>query len=137
MLTFIIPSKGRPTLANTIASLFIMGRYQEHLQWNAIIAFDNVEPTISNQKHSNIKAVVTPSKLGEGVNSAGKVRNYAVEQNTWFNEIQDLWYAFVDDDDTVHEQYITYVTSILRKHNWDLDLIIFRMQYQDGTILPQ
>jgi hypothetical protein len=131
---FVIPSKGRPTLANTISSLYNVEKWDQRGA-NACVGFDNVEPTISCQKWNSVYPVVTPTKLGEGINSAGKVRNYIVD-NLKDCFPKDDWVGFVDDDDIVDHKYLMFVYRILQDNHWDIDLIIFRMQYQDGTILP-
>ncbi len=131
-LVFIIPSKGRATLANTLLSIY----EQEcpYIPWNAIVAFDAVEPTIDS--YFKVEAFQTSKKLGEAVNSAGNVRNFAVEHLGSLDH-GFTWLGFVDDDDTLDKSYLTYLhKSIMYKGADEPDLVIFRMKYQDGTILP-
>lgn len=112
--------------------------------WQAIVAFDDVEPTISS--YYNIKAIRTPTKLGFGVNSAGQVRNFAVDQlsksyGSSLASIEEMyyivqpWVGFVDDDDTLSEFYLQ-IFEETRSNNKEVDLIIFRMQYEDKSVLP-
>ena len=145
-ITFIIPSKGRPTLANTMNSLFALGNF--NMAARAVIAFDAVEPIVSDSRR--VKVVVTPEKLGKGVNSAGDVRNFAFnsikkeytyldDKNDFYNFPHNDWIGFIDDDDTIDHKYTEVVfDTVMRGGREDKlpDVIIFRMQYQDKTILP-
>ena len=122
-ITFIIPSIGRKTLSRTIKSL----ENQTLGNWKAIIVFDGVKSTISvTDKRISIIEI---SKKGIGVNSAGNVRNVALKQ------VDTKWVGFVDDDDTLSEDY---VECLLKNTNLfeDVNTFIFRMCYKDGRILP-
>jgi glycosyltransferase involved in cell wall biosynthesis len=125
IITFVIPSIGRETLKRTIKSL----QNINNKNWNAIIVFDNIEPNIDKNIDSRIKVIKLNKKLGEGLNSAGRVRNKA------FEYVKTQWVGFVDDDDTLNPTYIDDFLYHL-KDNPNLDVIIFRMIYQDGKILP-
>uniref|UniRef100_A0A6C0DJ82 Glycosyltransferase 2-like domain-containing protein n=1 Tax=viral metagenome TaxID=1070528 RepID=A0A6C0DJ82_9ZZZZ len=93
-LTFIIPSIGRNTLQNTIQSL----ENQTNANWCAIIIFDGCTP---NFKTTNPKIkIIQIEKLGQGVNSAGLVRNEGIKL------AETEWIAFVDDDDTLAINYV-------------------------------
>ena len=123
-ITFIIPSIGRKTLSRTIKSL----ENQTLGNWKAIIVFDGVKSTISvTDKRISIIEI---SKKGIGVNSAGNVRNVALEQ------VDTKWVGFVDDDDTLSEDYVEclYKNTNLFK---DVNTFIFRMFYENGRILPR
>ena len=63
------------------------------------------------------------------VNNAGNVRNVALKQ------VDTKWAGFVDDDDTLSEDY---VECLLKNTNLfeDVNTFIFRMCYEDGRILP-
>lgn len=126
LITFVIPSIGRKTLKRTINSL----KNINNKNWNAIIVFDGIEPNINIKDiDERIKVIKSDKKLGEGVNSAGRVRNKA------FEYVKTKWVGFVDDDDTLNA---TYVDDFLNHLETDptLDVIIFRMIYKDGQILP-
>ena len=118
LVTFIIPSKGRATLANTLCSLY----EQTHSDWNAIVCFDNVPHVVNcNGKITSIK---THEKLGEGHNSAGKVRNYAM-QYALDKGIAGDYFAFVDDDDVILPEYVDNLWHI--KRNTKAEIVIFKM----------
>lgn len=92
--TIITPSKGRKTLANTIQSFYL----QTYNDWNACVAFDDVRPTM--EPSYKIEVIRTPTKLGEGVNNAGKVRNFAIEHMQKVGML-GKYIMFCDDDDTL------------------------------------
>ena len=123
-ITFIIPSIGRKTLSRTIKSL----ENQTLGNWKAIIVFDGVKSTISvTDKRISIIEI---KKTGVSVNNAGNVRNVALEQ------VDTKWAGFVDDDDTLSQDYVEclYKNTNLFK---DVNTFIFRMSYENGKILPR
>ena len=122
-ITFIIPTIGRDTLQNTIDCLL----NQTDSKWKAIIIFDGILPTITNDDE-RIKIVTCP-KVGIS-NSAGEVRNYGI------NLAETEWVAFVDDDDSLKKTYVEIFLDEI-KHFYNTDLIIFRMVCPDNiTLLP-
>lgn len=63
-------------------------------------------------------------------NGAGNVRNYAVPF------IETEWIAFLDDDDTVADDYVTCLQKQIEEIP-DLDVLIFRMKHKFlGRIIP-
>lgn len=132
-VTFVIPSKGRATLANTIASLYD----QTAENWNAIIAFDAVEPTLTRKR--KLYPIASQNKLGVGVNGAGAVRNFALDNAEFlmgleYDALGD-WVGLVDDDDILLPTYVYDLDYISRTQPM-VDMVIFGMQYQDGSTLP-
>jgi glycosyltransferase involved in cell wall biosynthesis len=123
MLTFIIPSIGRPTLQRAINSLL----NQTHDGWKAIVVFDGIEPTISapNEKVT----FMTVEKSGVGLNGAGAVRNYGMKC------VETEWIAFLDDDDTVANDYVEYFFKEIQEFP-QVDVVIFRMRNKGVNILP-
>lgn len=117
-VTFIIPTIGRPTLARAIQSLHT----QTQQLWEAIVCFDNCEPTITPTDKIKIMQY-TDKQIGH---HAGLVRNLAISQAT------TQWVAMLDDDDAVDPHYV----EILEKRKRAYDIVIFRMQYKSGKILP-
>jgi glycosyltransferase involved in cell wall biosynthesis len=115
-ITFIIPTVARPTLKDTLLSLI----NQTNPKWKAIVIFDSIEPdTTITELTDNRITTVQCSKLGEGINSAGNVRNYGIKYAT------TEWVAFVDDDDSVKNNYVDIFLNEIFYH--DVDAIIFRM----------
>jgi glycosyltransferase involved in cell wall biosynthesis len=123
-VTFIIPSINRSTLTRSIDSLI----NQTNHNWECIIVYDDVDgPTFDDPR---IKTVKTNSRLGslEGNNHgvSGIVRNIGIEMcNT-------EWIAFLDDDDTVHNDY---VKTLYEKYS-EYDFVVWRMVYTNGTVVP-
>lgn len=124
IITFVIPTIGRPTLSRTINSL----KKLNNRNWKAVIVFDGIEPNIIKDD-DRITIIKTDKKEGKDKNSAGNVRNKA------YKYIHTEWIGFVDDDDTLNSHYIDY---LLKYNNmYDLDVLIFRMIYENGKILPK
>ena len=123
LITFIIPTIGRNTLQNTLDCLI----NQSNPNWKAIVIFDGISSTIQNPD-PRVRIIESP-KLGQGRNSAGLVRNYGIT----FADTE--WVAFVDDDDSLSNNYV----DILLKESAEYalsDIIIFRMVNNVGVILP-
>ena len=123
-ITFIIPSIGREFILYTIDSLLS----QTNPNWKAIIIYDNIEPIIKIND-SRIQILKTNKKEGQNVRSAGNVRNYSL------NYIDTDWIGFVDDDDTISENYLQNLLSDINNHP-QVDCIIFRMM-DNKVILPE
>lgn len=126
-ITFIIPSVGRISLRDTIASL----QMQTHPYWKAIVAFDNVDPPenlITNDPR--VTYVRRPKMEGEEQHHrAGAMRNFAIEH------ADTEWVAFVDDDDTLHAEYIDMFLSHVRDVP-QAQCVVFRMIGCDHTPMP-
>ena len=120
-ITFIIPTIGRDTLVNTIASL----EQQTNDKWKAIIIFDGIESNITND-NPKIK-IITIEKSGKDANSAGNVRNKGIPYVT------TEWVGFIDDDDVISNDY---VDTFYKEIEYKVDVIIFRMIYEDNYVLP-
>lgn len=114
LVTFIIPTIGRDTLARTLLSL----QFQTDEDWRAIIVADhliNFSLPIDDPRFFLFPIRV---KLGEGHHS-GLVRNCGVALSV------SPWCAFVDDDDRLDEHYVEW----LRQESDGIDLLVFRMKY--------
>jgi glycosyltransferase involved in cell wall biosynthesis len=112
-VTFIIPTKGRPSLEKAIQSLLNLDDWN----WRAIILFDGVESVeikCVDYLNDNHFIVRKEEKIGH----AGLLRNLA------FPLIDTIWTAFLDDDDYLKETYITKLREYSSK-NPELDIIIF------------
>jgi glycosyltransferase involved in cell wall biosynthesis len=123
-ITFIIPSIGRDTLQRTIETL----ENQTNSNWNAIIIFDGCSPTI--QTYNTKIKIIQIEKLGKDSNSAGLVRNEGIKL------VDTEWVAFVDDDDTLANNYVeTFYNELLEIEEKQIDVIIFRM-YHPYIVYP-
>lgn len=140
MINFIVPSVGRSTLNDTLQSLI----NQTDPNWKCWVGFDGIsEDQIDKDlliNDSRINYLYLKDRLGiftynAGANtntgSAGKVRNYLIEQID--NEYE--WIGFVDDDDTLRPYYIEKLLE--EKNNNDkFDCCIFRMIHGSVIIPP-
>ena len=125
-VTFIIPTIGRETLQRSINSLL----NQTINNWFAIIIFDGIKSNI-NITDDRIK-IVEIEKMGININSAGNVRNYGI------SIAKTKWIAFLDDDDTIADDYISTFHNELKiflNIDIDIDLIIFRMKMVENQVL--
>lgn len=122
-VTFIIPTIGRETLARSVYCLF----QQTIPNWKAIIVFDGISPTFTTD--DNRIKMVTREKLGIDSNNAANVRNYGM------NLVDTEWIAFLDDDDTISNNYLEHFYKEIELFP-ELDTIVFRMYNPDLGILP-
>jgi hypothetical protein len=125
-ITFVIPSIGRESIKNSIESLI----KQTEKNWNAIIIFDGVKNTYSFD--DNRIKIIEIEKIGlsDKKSCAGFVRNIGLKNIN----INSKWIGFLDDDDTLSAYYIENLIKEDKLNN--PDIIIFRMAYDNGYILP-
>jgi len=115
LVTFIIPTIGRPTLTKTLDSIL----NNTDPNWNAIVMFDGIQPTIgSNDPRIRIYYMEKKGRL----NHAGIVRNTAIQFAT------TPWIGFVDDDDAISPRRYDFTTS--RRYR-------FPCKFCGNFILPQ
>lgn len=131
MISFIIPSIGRPTILNTITSLL----NQTNNDWKCLIGFDGIkqeELNLELPKDDRISYFYIDKKLGQihhKHNHAGKVRNYLM------SKVETDWIGFVDDDDTLETKYIEWFNN--EKSNNNFDCLLFKMKFADKpNIIP-
>lgn len=120
-ITFIIPSIGRDTLSFSIESLL----KQNNPKWKCIVIFDGIEKNIAI-KDERIQYFEIEKTKGV-INQASDVRNYGIQKaNT-------EWIAFLDDDDTITDDYVEIFYQ--EQKIFDFDIYIFRM-LMDKRIIP-
>ena len=126
-ITFIIPSIGRDTLHATIKSLL----NQTRSEWNAIVVFDGVEPSLqtTDDRFSILQIQKEQKKEKQYENRAGYVRNYGIQFAT------TEWVAFVDDDDTLLSDYVERFLE--ETETYDNDVVIFRMVRYEYVHVPE
>lgn len=128
MVTFIIPTINRETLIKTLNSLV----RQTNKNWLAIIIFDGVEVEVTIEDDRFI--YITTNKQGlidnDNHGQSGLVRNFGLNY-LYDNNINTSFISFVDDDDTLHKNYVEEIIK-----NKEYDLLIARMKYENGFILP-
>ena len=122
MITFIIPSVNRPTLTRSIYSLI----KQTNPKWKCIIVFDGIEKVDYPDKRI---LSISIEKIGAFTHTgnAGLVRNKGIR-------LADTeWIGFLDDDDTLDENYVDWLHYYNSK---GYDVVLFRMIFNSGRIIP-
>jgi glycosyltransferase involved in cell wall biosynthesis len=126
LITFIIPTIGRDTLSKSIYSLI----NQTKNKWHAIVIFDGIKNNIIDNTillDKRIKFIELDEKKGNGINSAGLVRNHGMAL------VKTTWIAFLDDDDTLSHNYIeTFYKEYELYPN--IDVLIFRMKLENRIV---
>lgn len=121
-ITFIIPSVNRPSLKNTLRSLV----KQTNPNWKCIVVYDGVDgPRFDDDRIKIIKNEKV-GLFGPANGQAGLVRNVGIK------EVKSEWIGFLDDDDSINENY---VETLFSKYN-DYDFVVWRMKYTNGLVLP-
>lgn len=119
MITFLIPSLGRPYLHETIKSL----HDQTLSNWKAIVMFDGVPSTIEPSEKIHI---IESTKIG----CPSNMRNIMIEL------VDTEWIGFVDDDNTLKSTYVEKVQHYSQLDS-SIDIIHFSMLYTwNNQILP-
>jgi glycosyltransferase involved in cell wall biosynthesis len=122
-ITFIIPSLNRPTISRSVESLLT----QTNPNWTCIIIYDGVDGVEFNDERIKcLKIKKTGSINSSGGGESGLVRNFGIEES------KTEWVGFLDDDDTLHQDY---VKDLFEKYS-EYDFVVWRMVYTNGVILP-
>ena len=124
MITFIIPSIGRPTLQRALLSL----QNQTDMEWRALVIMDGVD--ITNPVTDERIQYMRVDKLGE-LNHAGRVRNVGMEAE----KERSSWFAFLDDDDTLTPDYVEKLRHAIQTHP-EMEVFIFRMHFNESDVPP-
>jgi glycosyltransferase involved in cell wall biosynthesis len=123
LITFIIPSINRPTIDNTIQSLL----NQTNPNWSCFVLYDGVVGKEFNDPRIRTFNIEKLGVKGERHGNAGLVRNEGIKM------CETEWIGFLDDDDTIHEDYVkTLVEKYLQ-----YDFVVWRMKTTDGKIFPE
>ena len=122
-ITFIIPSLNRPTINRSVESLL----NQTNPNWLCIIIYDGVDGVEFNDERIKcLKIEKTGMVSSSGGGESGLVRNFGIKES------KTEWVGFLDDDDTLHQDY---VKDLFEKYS-EYDFVVWRMIYTDGKILP-
>lgn len=122
IITFIIPSLNRDTITRTINSLL----NQTSDDWKCILIYDGVDGIEFNDSRIKILKIKKTGLVGPANGQSGLVRNVGIKQ------VNTEWIGFLDDDDTVHPDY---VKTLIEKYQ-DYDFVVWRMNYFGGKTLP-
>jgi len=123
LITFIVPSINRPTLDNTIQSLL----NQTNPNWKCFVLYDGVDGKKFIDPRIEIFKLEKLGNKGERHGNAGLVRNEGIKM------CDTEWVGFLDDDDTIHEDY---VKTLFEKYD-TYDFVVWRMKTIDGKIFPE
>lgn len=127
-VTFIVPSKGRDTIARSLESLV----NQTDHRWEAIVVFDGgvqQEPP----KSSTLSYMSDPRIRNYSMPQMGEQNFAALPRNFGMGKASSEWLAFVDDDDVLSSDYVARLREESRL-NPSVGTVIFRMSimYTDG-----
>lgn len=123
MITFIIPTINRPTLDRAIDSLL----KQKNTKWKCIALFDGITKKEFSDERIKSFEVKKMGNFGQNHGNAGLVRNQGIEL------CETEWIAFLDDDDTLNENYVDWLYNYIEK---GYEMVLFRMITHDGKIIP-
>jgi glycosyltransferase involved in cell wall biosynthesis len=121
-ITFIIPSLSRLTLIQTVNSLL----NQSSDLWKCIIIYDGVDGIDFNDDRIKTLKIEKTGLIGPANGQSGLVRNVGI------NMVDTEWIGFLDDDDTIHSDYVRTLIDTYQ----DYDFVVWRMKYPNGTVLP-
>lgn len=128
LVTFIIPSKGRTSLTQSLSSLLVQSRSC----WCAFVLGDGV--TVRHLDSPSSPRIRYTSLVKSGTsNHAGTVRNHGMAL------VSTEWVAFLDDDDTVASTYVERLIEEIHREP-QVQCVVFRMYRSwgnPGHILPK
>jgi glycosyltransferase involved in cell wall biosynthesis len=122
-VTFLIPTLGRKSLSESIASL----ERQTDNDWTALAMFDGIDCP-KNRRKSKVKFLQCEKQRG-----AGGVRNRMLTLLYDCVIPQTTWVAFLDDDDCLKETYVEKLRGHADKGD-EIVLFTFRM---GKSIIPR
>jgi glycosyltransferase involved in cell wall biosynthesis len=122
-ITFIIPSLNRDTIINSVQSL----KNQTNPNWKCIIVYDGVDGEQFDDERITTIKIDKKGLIGANNGQSGLVRNEGIKL------CHTEWIGFLDDDDTIHPNY---VKKLFQKYSKN-DFVVWRMKYQNGLILPE
>lgn len=120
LVTFVVPSVGRESLAGALESLLA----QTDGDWCCWVVLDSVEenPDLPDRVLDDKRIQFMSARRG----SAGLARNVALQY------VKTKWAAFLDDDDFLGVDYV----KLLRTYGADKDVVVFRMYHPELGVLP-
>jgi glycosyltransferase involved in cell wall biosynthesis len=123
MITFIIPSLNRESIKRSVDSLI----NQSDPNWKCIIVYDGVEGQTFDDDRIKTIQINKCGVIGKNHGQSGLVRNEGIKL------CQTEWIGFLDDDDSLHPDY---VKTLFEKYK-DYDFVVWRMIYTNGKVLPE
>ena len=124
IITFIIPSLNRPTISKSVESLL----NQTNPNWECIIVYDGVDGiSFEDNRITTIKIekIGLTNEYSHG--QSGLVRNKGIQM------VNTEWIGFLDDDDTLHKDYVKTLTEKYLSY----DFVVWRMKNINGLVIPK
>lgn len=124
-ILFIMPSINRKSIVKAVQSLYA----QTDQRWHLCIVYDCIDKKPIIPELDEVTTIMLDKKKGKNNNSAGLVRNVALDK--FVDQYERI--AFLDDDDILNMDYVELVYNKYSKQ----DLVIFKMysQLSDGQII--
>jgi glycosyltransferase involved in cell wall biosynthesis len=122
-ITFVIPSLSRPTLSRTVNSLI----KQTNPSWKCIIIYDGVDGPNFEDPRITTHQITKTGNNSKSMGESGLVRNVGI------NKCDTEWIGFLDDDDTIHEDYVKILFEKYSNH----DFVVWRMKNPYGLVIPR
>jgi len=122
-ITFVIPSLSRPTLNKTVDSLL----NQTNKSWECLIIYDGVDgPNFDDPR-------ITTHKITKTGNNSKPMGESGLVRNVGIKKCDTEWIGFLDDDDTIHPDYVETLFKKYSKH----DFVVWRMKNPYGLVIPR
>jgi glycosyltransferase involved in cell wall biosynthesis len=129
LVTFIVPTKGRPSLKHAVRSLVD----QTNPRWRAIVMGDGIDPDTFADARIDKRTFFL---RGMASHSAGLTRNAAISFAI-ANNFPTPWLAFLDDDDELTSDYVQRLEEETQTpRGEEAGVVVFRMHHPELGILP-
>lgn len=112
-VTFIIPTVGRATLSRSLDSL----QAQTNPNWSCVVMGDGVDPALAAPGYDQDERI--------SFNHMNHEHHEATMRNQGVLMSYTAWVAFLDDDDTVHPNYVEWFKEAVEEDDLR-DVIMFR-----------
>lgn len=126
LVTFIVPTIGRPSLAAALRSVHM----QSNGRWRCVVVGDGIEPDLvegADYRDADRFIYVRAARS----NSAGITRNVGLAF------VNTPWVAFLDDDDTLSPDYVQALeVESTNGRGEEAGCIVFPMLHPDLGVLP-
>lgn len=124
LVTFIIPTVGRQTLLRAVESV----RVQTDRDWYCMVLGDGLDPSTMMYDYRGKGG--NPDITCHGL---PHYRHEATVRNVGLRQVKTEWVAWLDDDDTVDENYVAWLREDIEATN--PDVVIFRQVLPKPTEL--
>lgn len=112
-VTFIIPTVGRSTLARSLDSLLA----QTNSHWDCVVMGDGVDPALAAPGYDDDPRIHFEHMAHE--------HHEATMRNAGVAKALSAWVAWLDDDDTVHPNYVQWLSEAVEEDPLR-DVVMFR-----------